>query len=306
MNRITEKSFENLKKSIDIYKSAVRKALAIYAADRERAAEYKADVEQEKIDKAKGKARSSIETARRTLNESAAAELATLSEEVVSHCMAQPSEAFRRSIELFSDFRVCPAAFEIRALIRESAGSPLAFRAINSLLEKTGSEWRVDFDGPEIFEADLRQLEHFTSEGILWEPTEEHSAVCEIMKGVARPVATSDGAATVYSGATWDSISLLAASGSFQSLEKSLDEISARWQSVTPSLKSVKMYEPTSDADGNDVPVASQFAADVHAAADAAEITAAETNPEAIRAARSAAASNKKAAEVFAKYAKAQ
>lgn len=139
----------------------------------------------------------------------------------------------------------------------------------------------------------------------MWRPHEYHSEAVDIYENTPHMVRRTDG--SYYDGGyRWDNISVLSASGDFDSRIKSLDDMAERWTSaILPVIYIKDAYTGHIDEKTSEnVTPEQEYVNDYHATAQAGEIV---DNPDATtehirEQAKARAAENAKAREIIQTY----
>ena len=190
------------------------------------------------------------------------AEIDGLRDEAFQHIASRPNAAFLDCLKVYNDFGIQPSKFEVEGLLKQNGGNTLGIRAINRLLEKTDSKFRVEAPDGATFEKDLAALERLSKGNFKYSPKEFHTEMTAIYRDTPRLFSRDDGS-TYDAGYQWDGVSLIAASVDFENKIAALDSMGERWsKAVLPSMAQVKEYKPQTDKDGKTITAAEQFIAD--------------------------------------------
>lgn len=299
MNLSTNKSFRNIKGAISAYQTSITDALNRYAAAIERATaeskQYKNEKEylSEKKTLCANVARSDVERARETLKSTMQGEVDSLKSELTTHLTTPVNPSFRDTLILYKTYSLPLSKVEIEGLIKLNMGAPIGYRMLNKVLEDGHSRYRVDVPSVSDYEADVALLERIST-APLWSPADRFHELVGLFAGVQREDSIG--------GVVWDRISLLTCRSDLDSKIEKLNDAENRWSTtVTPSLKTIELYEQTEDGKTAE----QRLADDVKAVPDAATIehSEGETVQQARLMGAAKAAEDAKAAKVMSLYA---
>lgn len=203
----------------------------------------------------------------------AKAEISNLKDELNRHLISAPSDRFLTSLSVYADYGLTPNKMEIAALMQQAGGNSLSLRALDAVLQKTHSKYRIAVPGAEDFEKDIDMLQRLTEGGIMWRPHEYHSEAVAVYGESPRMIRREDG--TYYdAGYVWDNISILSASGDFDQKIKNLDNMAGRWtDAVLPTVYIADAYTGHMDEKtGERVSGAQEYVNDYHATVKAGAI----------------------------------
>ena len=261
MNRNNREIFNRIRKAATNYQNDTRKALTTYRQSIENARSYAAKFKDEesifnqKKAEATNTARMALASAENAFTGCVQAEIPGLKEELTRHLTARPSAAFLDTLRVYNDFGIVPSRSEIEAMIAANEGNALGLRALNAVLDRTGSDVRVSVPDASTYEADIAALEAMTKGGNTWTPNDLHTEAVAVYSGQQRP-----------NGYAWDGVSLITARAGFESKVKGLDGMSERWtSSVVPTVFVSEQY--SGGASG-----AKEYVEDRAATAKAAEV----------------------------------
>lgn len=278
MNKYNKTTFENIKKAAKDYQQEVTTALYKYRQAAEQAKQYKDETGH--IAAAKTNARNAIKIAENAFTSTVKAEVGSLKDELRRHLVTAPNDKYLAALNVYNTYGFAPGKAEIAALMEQAAGNSLSLRALDAVLQKTGSKWRVKVPGAEDFESDLEKLERLAEGHIMYSPTDYHTEAVAVFGGTPRPIRRDVDGQYIETGFRWDSVSMLTASGGFTNRIKELDAMAARWtDSVLPTIYDAEVYKGyTDEKTGAEISGAQEFAEDYHATATAGEIV---KNPDA-------------------------
>lgn len=276
MNKYAKDTFNTIKGAAHTYTEAVTRALTTYRSESEAAKQYKDEIG--RTEAAKTNARNSIKAAEDTFTATVAAEVETLKGELKRHLVTVPSDKYFAVLDVYAKYGMTPGKSEVAALMEQAAGNSLALRALNAVLDKTKSEWRVNVPDAGDFERDLDALERLAEGHIMFSPQGLHTENSAVFKDTPQ-LHRNDNGEYVDRGYRWSSPSILTATGDFTSKIAALDGMSERWtQSILPTIYRADVYKGHVDKDGNEITGAEEFVEDYHATATAGEIV---KNPDA-------------------------
>lgn len=278
MNRSNRNAFDRIKTAGTDYQNAVKEALFRFRqADAEAHEESKQYKDEARIYEAKraaavANARNAITLAENAMTGTISAEIDGLRDEAFQHIASRPNAAFLDCLKVYNDFGIQPSKFEVEGLLKQNGGNTLGIRAINRLLEKTDSKFRVEAPDGATFEKDLAALERLSRGGSMYSPIDYHTEMVEVFGGSPRLMHRDDGS-TYDGGYKWDSVSLITARVGFEKSLADLDGMSERWsKAVLPSAAQVLEYKPQTDKEGKTVTAAEQYIADYEATVDGATV----------------------------------
>lgn len=285
MNKANKSSFDRIKGAAASYQGSVKEALFRFrnadAAAKEESKKFKDEdgIYQAKRAALISNAQNAIKTAEAAFTGNVAAEGKGLQKELDAHLTTRPTSAFLETARIFRDFNLTPSEADIKGLIALNAGTEIGLRVINSVLEGTGSGYRVTFPDGSSYEKDLVSLDRLTRGNFGWTPTEYHAEACAVFGGKQITYYAADGR-PYTNGTTYNSVSLITARSAFDRALESLDGMASRWtDAVIPSIEQVKDYTDTTDPKtGKTVDAAEQYIADREATADAATIEKADAS----------------------------
>lgn len=278
MNKGILQGFNRIKTAGASYENAVKEALFRF-----RQADEKAREESQVYKDAEGvyrarraaaiaNARNAVERAENAMKGAISIEVDALREELFNHFTTRPTAVFLDCLKVYSDFAIQPSKLEIEALVKMNGGNTLGLRAINKLLEKCDSKYRVEAPNSTDFENDLAALERMINGAAMYTPAEYHIDACACFGGTPRLMYRDDGS-SYDGGYRWDSVSLITARTRFEKRVESLDGMAERWSNaVLPSTSQIRLYEPQKDEKGNERSPAEQFLADYAETASAAAV----------------------------------
>lgn len=148
-------------------------------------------------------------------------------------------------------FGISPSKTEINQLLQANGGNLTGLRIIQRTLDSTGSLYRVDFKGPDEYEADLSTIESLADLAHGYTPVQWHTGAVSLLAGQQ-----IRGAAY---GVTWDRTSLLIRRALFSDTIKRIQEIGDSWaEGVSYRLREVEPIEPEDpDAEAPVMPASS-------------------------------------------------
>ena len=308
MNRLARNHFTAIKKSAAEFESEVARIYEVYrqtmSTARHEAQRYKdesAFVEGKQKDAIK-RAQTAISQAQNVFTGEIKPEIEGLRDELHRALVTSPTDAFLKSLSVYSDYNLAPSRSEVDALIELAAGNGLALRALNAVLTKTGSAYRVSVPTTEGYEADLKALENLAEGHIVYSSPEFRRELTEILAGSPRMVRRRDG--SYYDGGfRYDALSVSLESEAYSQRVAALDDMGDRWtDSVLPTVYDASLYKGSKDPEtGETVSPEQQFVNDYQATAkNAAIIGDPDAAEEAIREqTRAAAALDAKAARTL-------
>ena len=255
MNRSTKYSFDAIQSAIEKYKSTVTETLTTFRVDREAAKAFKD--EQAHLDAAKSRARKNLSIARDELSKVINDEKSKLRSELVMHLALRPGPAFLDAVRTYAEFGISPTKLELEGLLTQSLGSSVGLAALNSMLERTNSKYRVDFVTPESFEHDMEILDTL-ADNTMFSPAEYASEMNQLFNGASRFINGID------NGHKWNTVSIATAISVFDANSKSIGTMSTRWNdNITPSIRSLDLYTSETGDDGKTRSPASQLISDI-------------------------------------------
>ena len=163
-----------------------------------------------------------------------------------------PSDMLISRLAVYRDFGIAPGRAEINKLLELNRSNSLGIRAINSILESTGSPYRVSTHDNEL-EGDLR-----------------------LLKKLAEPdVPTLDLVSFVAQATGRNANDLLISSMSFRFNAEQLQAIAERWDnSIPPTITAIREYKDSVDPDtGERITAEQQIERDRKKAVASVEIT---------------------------------
>ena len=296
MNRKAKISFTRIEGAATAYRAAVVEILTAY---REKIARAKTDATQYKDELtryAEAKAsivsdtRRRLDEARSKLTETVKGEIETLRGLLHEHVSIRPTSIFSDTLKSYADFDLQPTETEIAALLKLNGGASLGLRALNSVLKKVQSPFRVDYTRTDQFERDLADLDKLGEQAACYAPLELYHEIIELYAN------TPNLRNGIDVGDKWGSVSLMVQSQLFESAIDDLRAMSERWSAeVVPSVTRLKDYKDTENASA-----AEQFIADREAVTNAAKVSKdADGEIAAARIAEERAKADRRAAEIL-------
>lgn len=265
MNLSTDKSFCNIKGAISAYQAGVTDTLNAFKVAVDAAkAESQRFKDEDKIFAEKKAAcvevaRSGIAMARETLKSTMQGEVDSLKSELTTHLTTPVNPSFRDTLILYKTYSLPLSKVEIEGLIKLNMGAPIGYRMLNKVLEDGHSRYRVDVPSVSDYEGDITLLERIST-APLWSTTENYPELVSVFNGTQREDSVT--------GVFWDRTTLLISRSDFDSKINKLADMESRWSAtVTPSLKTIELYE---EKDGKTAE--QQLADDIRAVPDAATI----------------------------------
>ena len=244
MNKYTKSNFEDIEHYANLYKSATRQALQKYRHRLQKAHEEAKQYKDETgfirgVQTAAAKeARDEIAGARYSFQAQSKLSLDGLRAELKDHiAKTEPAPGFYDRLRVYKDFNLTPDETEVLGLIEQAHGGYLATRALNSVLEQTGSEYRVNAPSTADYEEDLDGLKELMDINALATPTEYHKEAVEVFKDFPLYRHTDANGNGIDTGERLDSARILMLSQSFDSSLNSIQGMKNRWSdSVLPSV----------------------------------------------------------------------
>lgn len=305
MNRYNKDVFTSIKKSAENYQHECGLAFLKFrqnmAKATEEAGQYKDEASYLTVKKAGfiTAARNAVKTAEAVFQSEVAAELPGLKEELMRHLATRPNASFLEALDVYRSYHIQPSRLEIEALLKQSGGSTLSLRALNSVLEEVKSDYRISFPDASAFEADLKFLNRFSQEQFRPFPDDYYTEACAVFNGDRMIRWNVQTESNLDIGYTWDKMALLLAGQTFKSHINQLDEMAGRWsENILPSIVHVEDYMNKAE---NPAEAVKELASDLKATAEAAKIEKTGTGT-AEEYARKRSETEARAAEVRDKY----
>lgn len=172
---------------------------------------------------------------------------------LADHFSETPSELLLSRLAVYRDFGIAPGKVEINKLMELARGNSFGIRAINAVLESTGSPYRISSHDTEL-EADLRLLKRLAEE--------PDAPTLDLVSFIAETT-----------GKTYDQVFI--SSLSFRANAEKLSELAERWDnSIPPTITAIREYKDTTDPDsGKRLTAEQQIEADRKKAVDSVEVT---------------------------------
>ncbi len=218
------------------YSGKVQSILDTYSAENSKILEtskrYKEEFGQSFISQHKPelvrKTRLALDQAQKTFAEDTRHDAEDLKNELQLHFMRPLKDDFHKALSVMNDFGVKPSRIMLETLLEQNNGNSLGLMALEAVLEKNGSNFRIGHNEPEQFEKDLESVEKLVKSSDHFAPHEAHSAACDVWKGEKVVYYRPDG--TQYTtGTEWDSISILAQNASMNDAVRRIEEMKDRW-----------------------------------------------------------------------------
>lgn len=289
MNKYTKTSFENIQKSAKDYQHATTSALYKFRQTMERAEQNKgkfkdeaAYMEQERKT-ASATARQSIKMAENIFTGEVQAEIDSLRKDLAGHLVTAPSQKFLDALGVYDRFNLRPSKAEITAMLEHAAGNSLSLRALNSVLERVGSEYKITAPGAADYEADIAALEYLAAGNLMAVEHDYWGEATKAYQGEKRLTRRKDN--SFYDGGyRWDNLSVMLAAQDFSSRIDKLPDMATRWDdNVLPTIFKADVYTGYVNENGEDVTGAQEFVDDYHSTAQAAQIEHSDVPVEMIR-----------------------
>lgn len=283
MNRLNEKTFLDLRAAAGTFRTAIEKACQQYWQEKEKFTRYKDDIAEQYILNARNRARQDIQVARDSFAEEANAQIKNLRDELSRSLLLRPNTVLVEEVQLYSNFGLKPTKLEVEALRDMNGGNILGGKVINAMLEKVGSDWRLDTSATEQFVKDLKDLSTWANADVLYIPENNIHEISEIMTGAPHLVNIADGS-LMDVGRTWTFDDMLITSNIFKVVVDDMVAMSERWTSdIIPTLYQEELYPDKEDPEtGEEISGAEQFVADHAAAGKNASVTPKFTPGEAL------------------------
>ena len=283
MNRLNEKTFLDLRAAAGTFRTAIEKACLEYRQEKEKSTRYKDDIAEQYILNARNRARQDIQVARDDFSAEANAQIKNLRDELSRSLLLRPNTVLVEEVQLFSNFGLKPTKLEVEALRDMNNANILGGKIINAMLEKTGSNWRLDTSATEAFEKDLKDLSTWANADVLYVPENYIHEISEIMTGAPHLINNADGS-LVDMGRTWDFNDMLITSSIFKAVVDDMVAMSERWTGdIIPTLYQENLYpDKVNPETGEEISGTEQFVADHAAAGKNASVTPKFTPGEAL------------------------
>lgn len=311
MNKYAQSSIQDIRRAAATFQTDTAAALRKYRQklQKARAAAKQYKDEQGYIDREKGaaarEARFSITSARNAFQVSVKYAIQGLRDEMGDHIgKTEPAPGYYDRLRVYKDFDLQPDETEARRLVELTKGSYLGCRALNSVLARTKSPFRVQIPSTADYEADLSTLEKLQRPSVLPNvPEDLHRELSEVFKGEPRYTIQNDNGDPIDTGYKFDSVSTIIETSSFSGIIDSLDRMESRWTgSVLPSL--ARNLAHKGDPEGKAAEEALRdYAADLTDSQTTAATLATDTEAQTMEYARNLAKRNSaNTAEVIAHY----
>lgn len=276
MNKYNAETFKKIKRAAENYQTDVTTAYSLYRQRAENAKAYKD--EEGQITAAKEAARESINRAENVFTRAVKEELDDLRDELNRHLTTAPNSKYLEALNVYNAYGITPGKTEVAALMQQAGGNTLSLCALNAVLDKTHSAYRVSAPNAEDFERDLDILGQLAEGHIMWSPKGYHLEAVDVWSGITRQARNENGQ-YFNTGVAWDSVGILTHSTAFESSINKLDEMAERWtDSVLPTIYDSERYQTSKDPDtGETITGEQQFIEDYKKTASAGKI---EHNPE--------------------------
>lgn len=190
-----------------------------------------------------------------------------MEQELSNHLLEVPSALFLSTLEVYKTFNLQPSLSEIKALQKMAGGSTLGLRAVNSVLESSGSKYRISFTDSAQLEKDIADLRKLT-ENCFYFPMDYGTEAGEVFKG--QPKAEYFTAVPAGSSAYWDTIPMLNATQHTAAQAEIFETMENRWAGEV--LPSVVQAVDTDLYEGDKVEVKAAYKADRAAVVNASTV----------------------------------
>ncbi len=248
MNRAINNAFSNISEAVLRHMSEVNETLADYRRAKEsteKSVKVYADPDKyfnEWKKDAVPAVRKKIAESQTKLHEAVLKETKVLRDELSNQLLVVPHDNFMKQIQLFQGAHIAPSELELKALVSLSAGSPVAIRALNSLLTEMKSPFRIEGKSLQRMSKDLADLEKLGTADMPYFSFKFHTEACELYKETERYPGK-------IVGLKWNPSALITATTIFDSFAKHMPELEAHWKDVIPSVRQASDEELYPDSE---------------------------------------------------------
>lgn len=250
MNIINGYALNSLMKADTEYRTKLADAFATYRTSMERvhneSKKYKDENEYVSTHQPQHaeKAMSAINGARKQFVTEIKSTVRTMRESVGKYLSEPLNTDFSAKLKLYADFGVPMCKSEVTALLKMNDGNPFGLRALDSVLAKTGADWRLDFKDIGQYETDIEKLERMAANLPVYVPEEYHHEGCELYKNVRVLRFKTDSYETYESGSTYDSVSIIIGSADHTSTMDAVKDMAQSWSAdvSTPGIDSASEH----------------------------------------------------------------
>ena len=244
MNILNGYALNSLLKADTEYRGKIADALATYRASMERvhaeSKKYKDENEYVRNHQPAHaeKAMNAINSARKQFETELKSTVRTMRESVSKYLTEPLNTDFSAKLKLYADFGVPMCKSEVTALLKMNDGNPFGLRALDSVLAKTGADWRLDYKDVGQYENDIEKLERMAANLSVYVPDEYHHEGCELYKNVRVRYFKQGSNETYESGSTFDSVTLIMNSVDHQTTMDAVKAMQQSWSAdvSTPGI----------------------------------------------------------------------